>query len=293
MKRESKGYMVEKELEIDGCRSLGLIGDDCLVTYSEQGEFRVAEKNLFSGSNKPFKIFKCTEDLANRMNTYILSMGYETNDITKELVGFIDKAHKILKEHFPINSNTVAKVKTLDIRILGSFDLGIGKLICYSDGNVELKHEGITSLGSIIELEKGSLELARNLIREDNVVSNNIGVSDIVKGIKELNKLYIETIDEDSEALKPKELGDNTTNKSRELALCLIVTKVVKTLASGRSLAKKYRTAKDIYDELYISLYDTWIESGEQFSMEFFEKELDKKFLKAEEPQAKKEMAVV
>ena len=69
MKRESKGYMVEKELEIDGCRSLGLIGDECLVTYSEQGEFRVAEKNLFSGSNKPFKIFKCTEDLANRMNT--------------------------------------------------------------------------------------------------------------------------------------------------------------------------------------------------------------------------------
>lgn len=285
--------MVEKELEIDGCRSLGLIGDECLVTYSEQGEFMVAEKNLFSGSNKSFKVFKCTEDLANRMNTYILSMGYETNDMTKELARFIDKSNKILKEHFPINSSTVAKVKPLDIKILGSFDLGIGKLICYSDGNVELKHEGITSLGSIIELEKASLELGRNLIREGNVVSNNMGVSDIVKGVKGLNKLYLEAIDKDAETLKPKELSDNATNKSRELALCLIVTKVVKTLASGRSLAKRYRTAKDIYDELYINLYNTWIDSGEQFSMEFFEKELDKNFLKAEESEVRKEMAVV
>ena len=285
--------MVEKELEIDGCRSLGLIGDECLITYTKRGEFIVTERNLFNASNKPFKVFKSTEDLAKRMNNYILSMGFENNDVTKELIEFIEKSNKILKEHFPINNNTVAKVKPLDMKILGSFDLGIGKLICYSDGNVELRHEGITSLGSIIELEKGSLDLGRSLIREGNVVSNSVDVSDIVKGIRELNRLYIEATEIKTETLKPKELTDSETNKSRELALCLIVTKVVKTLASGRSLANKYRTAKDIYDGLYIALYDRWIESGEQFSMGFFEKELDKDFLKAKETENNKEMAMV
>lgn len=270
--------MVEKEIEIDGFRSLGLIGNECLVTYNSRREFIVTETGIFNTNNKLYKVFRNTEGLVEELTNYIYTMGFENTNITEEVKNFVAKAKNILDKQFPINPQTVKRVLPVEIKVVGSFDLGIGKILCYADGELELRYNGITTLGNINELAECSTELGRNLINEDCGVSNKLTVVDIVEGIKELHSIYIDSLNKPQE-LKPKEASTVNPNKSRELVLCVIVTRVIKVLSSGRNLLKSYQTVKELYDGLYVDIYNHWIDSHEPFSMEYVDRLLNERYL--------------
>lgn len=277
--------MKEEVFILDGFRTLGLVSNTCIISYTTNDDFVVIEKEIFNGI-KGFKMFTNEIDVDKKIDSYLLAMGLESRSNIDAIAGYVNKAMQIMNGFEAIDKESVAKVIKSNKSELGYFDLGNGKIILYSDGNVELHSKNIISLGNIKDIIKYSVRLGRDIIKGNYGTVAGVNVEIIKIGLNKLNEIYDEFINNkgngNSNSVNAKGIEENKSdiNKSRELALCIIATRATQHLCNGRKWDKKYLVAKDLYLNVYEKIYEKWIKSGEQFSFQFIDKVLNDEFFK-------------
>lgn len=285
--------MREKEFTLDGFRTLSLEGKKYTISYTVDDDFIVLEDEVFDGIHG-FKVFPNEAEVAKSINAYLLAIGLEDKDRLSSIDNYICKANKIMKGLDAIDNSTLAKVLKSDRSEVGYFDLGSGKIVIYSDGEVELHSKQIINLGNINDILHYSSKLAKDILRSNYGVVVGINLNSIVEGFNELNEIYTEYLttkttcnveEQDATNVNAKEITEElpSINKSRELALCLIATRATQHLCNGRKWINEYLVAKDLYLNIYEKIYEDWIISKEPFSFQFIDNKLNANYFKPKE----------
>lgn len=277
--------MEEKEFIFDGLRTLGLFGSKYIITYNAKGQMVVLEKEVFNGING-FRVFDKDSNLATEITTYLRDMNLEKDNKSEAIVKYLASIDKILEYKSPINRNTWKKVVRSDVSTLSYYDLGIGKIACYSNGELELLCDTVITLGNIEEVKDSSVTIAKDLIRDGIGVCHGVSVEEIANGIRELYQLYAKHREQEKSktdeklSAKPIATAEPVINNSREMVLCTIAYRATQLLTKGNKWLSPQTTARDLYQNVYLQIYNDWIASRQQFSLQFIDNKLNAEFFK-------------
>lgn len=285
--RYERYAMKEEEYMLNGRRVLSLVGETYIVSYTKEGTFIVLAKNDFSNESS-CKRFKNNLATADKINSYLQIMKFESTNNTELISAYIKKANDIMMGIAPINSLTVGKVLSLNKNEIGFLDLGNDCIVLYSDGLVELQGNKQIVLGSIAELLNNVNETCKSVfsILADRMVISMSALEKGFNGLGELYRNYLSNVEKEKEKeaeyVRAKSIIEDTNaiNKPRELALCIIAVRATQHLCNGRTWIKKYLVAKDLYLGVYERIYNEWIQSKKPFSFQFIDNELNEKYLK-------------